>query len=143
MRCADCEIDLVSELATDSDSEKDPFCQLWKGEDPRVFAELCEVLRGADIPYKTAELQEHAFNLMRFPEFRLAVPFSKFEEAEKVIVEAYGSAEEADNARYPTIENREGYRALISWTNEEKWKQKGRGAPEIFEEERDDSPHKD
>src|SRR5262245_9634361 len=111
-------------------SDEDPFCQFWKGEDPRVFAELCAVLEESGIPYRKAERQDHLFNTMRFPELRLAVPFSRFEEAEKAIVEAYGSAEAANNAMCPTVENREGYRELISWTFEEKWKQRGRGAPE-------------
>jgi hypothetical protein len=136
-RCADCDVELVRELAPSPDAEldKDPFCQFWRGEDPRVFAELREVLGGAGIPYRTAELLEHAFNLMRFPEFRLAVPFSKFEQAEQAVAEAYGNAEEADNAMYPSVENREGYRELISWTHEEKWKQRGRGAPEMKDDE--------
>lgn len=142
-RCAVCEVDLVQELAPGPDTEIDPFCQFWRGEDPRVFAELCDVLSAASIPYKTAELQEHAFNLMRFPEFRLAVPFSRFDAAEQAIAEAYGSAEEADNAMYPAVENREGYRELISWTYEEKWKQRGRGAPDTNKDEPDEAAKED
>jgi hypothetical protein len=135
--CADCDADLVQELASSSDAagDQDPFCQLWKGEDPRIFAELCAVLEESGIPYRRVELQDHLFNTMRFPEFHLAVPFSRFEQAEKAVAEAYGSAEEADNAMYPTIENREGYRKLISWTHEGKWKQRGRGAAETNDDE--------
>jgi hypothetical protein len=136
-RCADCDVQLVQDLASSSDAaaDKDPFCQFWKGEDPRVFAELCAVLEESGIPYRKVEWQDHLFNTMRFPEFRLAVPFSKFEKAEQAVVEAYGSTEEADNAMYPTTENREGYRELISWTHEEKWKQRGRGAPGTKDDE--------
>jgi hypothetical protein len=135
--CADCDVDLVQELASSSDAaaEQDPFCQLWKGEDPRVFAELCAVLEESGIPYRRVQWQDHLFNIMRFPEFRLAVPFSRFEQSEQAVVEAYASAAEADNAMYPTVENREGYRELISWTDEEKWKQRGRGAPETNDDE--------
>lgn len=124
-------------------SEEDPFCQFWKGEDPRVFAELCAVLEESGIPYRKVEWQDRLFNTMRFPEFRLAVPFSRFEEAEKAIAEAYGSAEAADNAMRPTVENREGYRELISWTSEEKWKQKGHGAPDTGDENDDETTEND
>ena len=129
--CADCDVDLVPEMASSSDAaaDQDPFCQFWKGEDPRVFAELCAVLEESGIPYRRAEWQDHLFNTMKFPEFRLAVPFSRFEQAEQAVTEAYDSVEGADNTMYPTVENREGYRELISWTHGEKWKQRGRGAP--------------
>jgi hypothetical protein len=50
---------------------------------------------------------------MRFPEFRIAIPFSKFERAEKMVAEAYGSEEAADSVMHPTEQNRPEYRRLI------------------------------
>src|SRR5260221_9756443 len=41
------------------DPNEDPFCSFWKGNDPRVHAELCTVLDEADIPHKTAFRQDH------------------------------------------------------------------------------------
>src|SRR6516165_1705848 len=59
-QCADCDVDLVWELpqegleprqrAQPGDPNEDPFCSFWKGEDPRVHAELCSVLDEAEIP---------------------------------------------------------------------------------------------
>jgi hypothetical protein len=105
-RCADCDVELVPMLpgamvaqAKDQpepgQTEEDPFCAFWKGEDPRVFAELCGVLVEAGIPYRSLESQDHLFNVTRFPVYRVAVPFSMFEKAGQVVVEAFGSAEGA------------------------------------------------
>ena len=68
-RCADCDVDLVSEpphyeLASQphtdpGDPNEDPFCSFWKGEDARVHAELCEVLEEAGIPHKTVFRRDH------------------------------------------------------------------------------------
>ena len=136
-RCADCDVELVSAMVDgqsganhllakrESDgeggeSDEDPFCQFWKGEDPRVFAELRLVLDEAGIPYRKMEMLDHLFNRMKLPEFRLAVPFSMFEKAEQLVAEAYGSVADADNAMHPTEENREEYRKLIAWSTGEK-----------------------
>ncbi len=62
-RCADCDVELVDELPKNAlemrrigqngeyrvagepgDPNEDPFCSFWKGDDPRVHAELCSVL---------------------------------------------------------------------------------------------------
>jgi hypothetical protein len=128
-RCGDCDVQLVQAL-TDSlavredgraaDSEDDPFCEFWRGEDQRVRGELCDVLAEAGIPYRTLEWQDHLFNRMRFPAFRVAVPFSLFERAEKAVADAYGGVEEADKVMNPTEENREEFRKLL----ELPWQQK-------------------
>lgn len=107
-------------LSNAGGSDEDPFCLFWKGEDPRVFAELQTVLEEAGIPYRHMEWQDNLFNRMKFPEFRLAVPFSLFEKAEKAVAEAYGSVEDADNVMHPLEENREAYRKLLAWTQDEK-----------------------
>jgi hypothetical protein len=135
-RCADCEVDLVAELprtamvaarradaegeSEENDNPEDPFCQFWRGEDARVLGELCDVLAEAAIPFRKLEWQDHLFNRMRFPEFRLAIPFSMFDRAERAVGEAYGSAEEAENVMHPTEENREEYRKLLAWPLEKK-----------------------
>lgn len=132
VRCADCGVELVPVLpgamivpqraANDSpDNEEDPFCEFWRGEDPRVHAELCGLLSESGIPYRTAELQDHLFNRIRFPEFRIAIPFSKFETAEKMVAEAYGSEEAADSVMHPTEENRPEFRRLLELPLKEKF----------------------
>src|SRR2546428_6483776 len=101
-RCADCDVDLVYTLpATESDSAKisqaaspvesdeDPFCSFWKGDDARIHAELCSVLDDADIPHKTVRRQDHLFNLSNYPAFQVGVPFSMYERAEMAVKEAY------------------------------------------------------
>src|ERR1700688_1634238 len=135
-RCADCDVELVEVLpgslvplgaasAAAGASDEDPFCEFWKGEDARVRGELCDVLAEESIPYRTIELQEHLFNFMRFPAFRIAVPFSMFERAEKAVVEAYGSAREADSAMHPTEENRPEFQKLVALS----WKEKLESPP--------------
>ncbi len=102
-RCADCDVELVHELpaaaivphaaAAPGDPEEDPFCSFWKGDDPRVHAELCELLDGIGIPYKTIRRQDHLFNINSSSAFELGIPFSLFEKAEAVVKEAYGGDE--------------------------------------------------
>ncbi|HXY01194.1 MAG TPA: hypothetical protein VEI54_09760 [Candidatus Limnocylindrales bacterium] len=113
-RCADCDVDLVWELPksevvarhTDEwgheveivtgepgDPNKDPFCSFWKGEDPRVHAELCSVLDAAGVPHHTVFRRDHLFNLRNYPAYEVGVPFSFFERAENAVKEAYGTDE--------------------------------------------------
>jgi hypothetical protein len=109
-RCADCDVELVYELPAAAivpvepvdpgDPEEDPFCSFWKGDDPRVHAELCELLGEEGIPHKTIRRQDHLFNWNTKSAFEIGVPFSQFDKAEAVIKEAYGdenapSSEEA------------------------------------------------
>ncbi len=125
-KCSDCEVDLVENSGskgltavapktTEDDSET--FGEFWRGEDARVNAELCGLLVEAEIPYQTFEWQDHVFNRVRFPVFRIAVPLSMFEKAESVVEEAYGGAESADNVMHPTPENRPETKRLLelSW----------------------------
>lgn len=92
--CADCDVNLVWELPkhaiemrqTGDDGEyrvaggpgdpnEDPFCSFWKGDDPRVHAELCGVLEEAGIPHNTVYRRDHLFNLRNYSAFEVGVPF--------------------------------------------------------------------
>ncbi len=102
-RCADCDVELVWELpaaaivpaapASPGDPEDDPFCSFWTGDDPRIHAELCELLDKEKIPHKTVRREDHLFSFSSFPTFQMGIPFSMFERAEAVVQEAYGSDE--------------------------------------------------
>jgi hypothetical protein len=105
-RCADCDVELVRELpvealvrqesanGAESESEEDPFCAFWSGDDPRIHAELCELLDKEKIPHKTARRADHLFHISRYPEFQIGIPFSMFERAEAIVKDAYGSETE-------------------------------------------------
>lgn len=103
-RCADCEVELVDEMpagaivaaeaAEAGDPAEDPFCSFWKGDDPRVHAELCELFAEQSIPYKTIRRQDHLFNWNTKSAFEIGVPFSQFDKAEAIVKEAYGSDDE-------------------------------------------------
>jgi hypothetical protein len=105
-RCADCDVELVweqpEEAAASSpyratqpgDPNEDPYCSFWKGDDPRIHADLCEVLDEGGIPHNTVFRRDHLFNLNNFPAYQIGVPFSLFEKAEIVVKEAFGSAED-------------------------------------------------
>ena len=105
-RCADCDVDLVWELppaalavrsqGEPGDPNEDPFCSFWKGEDPRVHAELCSVLDEAGIPHNTVFRRDHLFNLRNYPAYEVGVPFSMFERAENAVKEAYGAEDVED-----------------------------------------------
>jgi len=101
-RCADCDVDLVytipmtesdgdriSPTASPSESDDDPFCSIWQGDDSRIHAELCSVLDDAGIPHKTVRRQDHLFNLSNYRAFQIGVPFSMYERAEAAIAEAF------------------------------------------------------
>jgi hypothetical protein len=102
-RCADCDVELVYELpaaaiipheaVAPGDPEEDPFCSFWKGDDPRVHAELSGLLDGMGIPYKTIRRQDHLFNINTSSAFELGIPFSLFDRAEVAVKEAYGDEE--------------------------------------------------
>jgi hypothetical protein len=107
-RCADCDVELVWELpaaamvraaqAEPGDPEGDPFCSFWTGDDPRVHAELCELLDKEKIPHKTVRREDHLFSFSSFPTFQMGIPFSMFERAEAVIKDAYGGEEAIEPA---------------------------------------------
>lgn len=101
-RCADCEVDLVyalpttgsepaeaSQAVSPGESEEDPFCSFWQGDDLRIHAELLAVLEEAGIPSKTVRREDHLFNLSNYPAFQIGVPFSLYEKAEMAVKEAY------------------------------------------------------
>jgi hypothetical protein len=113
--CADCDVDLVHELPKNAielrqigedgeyrvpggpgDPNEDPFCSFWKGNDPRVHAELCGVLDDAGIPHNTVYRRDHLFNLSNYAAYEVGVPFSMYERAENVIKEAYDTDDVAD-----------------------------------------------
>jgi hypothetical protein len=113
--CADCDVDLVCELPKHAiemrqvrkeeeyrvpggpgDPNEDPFCSFWKGDDPRVHAELGEVLDEAGIPHNTVYRRDHLFNFRNYSPFEVGVPFSMYERAENVVKEAYGTDDVAD-----------------------------------------------
>ena len=77
----------------DEDGE-DPICTFWKGDDPRIHVELCEILDRAGILHKTLRRSDHLFNLTAKSAFQLGIPFSCFEKAEALVKEAYGSNED-------------------------------------------------
>jgi hypothetical protein len=72
------------------DPNKDPFTDFWRGEDPRIHAELCSLLDEAEIPHITIRREDHLFNLTRQPQLQIAVPFSTMEKAESAVAEAFG-----------------------------------------------------
>jgi hypothetical protein len=110
-RCTDCDVDLVQELhattngfgasseggepAADSD---DPFCSFWQGDDPRIHAEICELLNEQGIPHKTIRREDHLFNLNSKSGFQIGIPFSQFEKAEAAIKDAYGTEQVQQDA---------------------------------------------
>jgi hypothetical protein len=116
--CADCDVDLVAELPKTAiepsqsgepgDPNEDPFCSFWKGEDPRLHAELCTVLDEARIPHNTVFRRDHLFNLRNYPAYEVGVPFSLFERAENAVKEAYGAAdvEEVGSGELKTLPER-------------------------------------
>jgi hypothetical protein len=127
-RCADCEVELVDELpvgalvapdpaAAPRDPDEDPFCAFWSGDDPRIHAELCELLDKEGIPHKTARREDHLFRISRYAAFQIGIPFSQFEKAEAVVKEAYGSeAEPEDAALTPYEKQRVGSpRTIAPW----------------------------
>jgi hypothetical protein len=108
-RCADCDVELVQELpaealvapepaAAPGDPDEDPFCSFWSGDDPRIHAELCEILDRESIPHKTLRREDHLFRISKYAMFQIGIPFSMFERAEAVVKEAYGSDEQPQDA---------------------------------------------
>ena len=108
-RCADCDVALVRDLPQDAlvapepaaspgDPGEDPFCSFWSGDDPRIHAELCELLDKESIPHKTVRREDHLFRIARYAAFQIGIPFSQFEKAEAAVKEAYGSDVDPEDA---------------------------------------------
>jgi hypothetical protein len=108
--CADCEVELVpgeaalqdsqqalvpvarSEFESESeDSDEDPFCKFWAGNDPRIHAELCLILEEERIPYRTIRREDRLFHFTVKAPLMIGIPASFFEKAEAAIGEAYGT----------------------------------------------------
>jgi len=85
----------------------DPFCSFWRGDDPRIHAELCELLNEEGIPHKTVRREDHLFNLNSKSGFQIGIPYSQFEKAEAAIKDAYGTRRQEDAARL--LPYRKGY----------------------------------
>src|SRR5260370_11896133 len=111
-RCADCDVDLVCEppaavnglgpwgkAGARAEVSDDPFCSFWQGDDPRIHAELCELLNEEGIPQKTIRREDHLFNLNIKSAFEIGIPFSQFPKAEAAIKNAYGTEQKQDAAR--------------------------------------------
>ena len=95
--CSDCGVDLVTALPPEEPgSGEDPFCSFWKGDDPRIHAELRGLLEGAGIATQTVRREDHLFNRSERTAFELGVPYSVYEKAEQIVREAYGSAEDPE-----------------------------------------------
>ena len=107
--CADCGVELVFELPRGAielrrvgehgeyrvagepgDPNEDPFCSFWKGDDPRVHAELCGLLDDAGIPHNTVFRRDHLFNLRNYAAYEVGVPFSMYKQAGNLVKAAYG-----------------------------------------------------
>jgi len=105
-RCADCDVDLVyeppasgpGEVGRPDEDPDDPFCSFWRGDDPRIHAELCELLNEEGIPHKTVRREDHLFNLNTKSAFEIGIPFSQFDKAEAAINAAYGTEDEQHDA---------------------------------------------
>jgi len=103
-RCADCDVELVYELpgaaivaaepVEPGSPEEDPFCSFWKGDDPRLHAELCQLLGEKGIPCRTVRRQDHLFNWNIKSAFEIGVPFSQYGKAEAAVKDAYGGENE-------------------------------------------------
>lgn len=78
------------------DPNEDPFCSFWKGNDPRVHAELCGVLDEAGIPHNTVYRRDHLFNLQSHSAYEVGVPFSMYERAGNAVKEAYSVEDVTD-----------------------------------------------
>lgn len=110
-RCSDCDVDLVQELHANTDGfaasgkagesaadSDDPICSFWQGDDPRIHAEICELLSEQGISHKTIRREDHLFNLNSKSGFQIGIPFSQFEKAEAAIRDAYGTEQAQQDA---------------------------------------------
>jgi hypothetical protein len=118
--CADCDVPLMAQLTAppsvppsdheaepdesnffDTQDTEDPFCAFWEGEDPRICADICSVLDDASIPHRVWRQEPHIFRIRADSHIKIGVPFSLFEKAEAVVVEAFGGAMEARQLLWP------------------------------------------
>jgi hypothetical protein len=122
--CADCNVPLVLNLGTppgspdmdnaaESENQKshanedeDPFCAFWEGEDARICADLCSVLEEAQIPYRVLRREAKLFRISSASQIKLGVPFSHYQKAEEIVVEAFGGNAESKALLWPSDEDR-------------------------------------
>ena len=108
----------TGEAGLHAEDSEDPFCSFWRGDDPRLHAELCELLTEEGIAHKTVRREDHLFNLNIKSAFQIGIPFSQFEKAEAAIKDAYGTEEEQEDAAR-LLPYRKGYapavRATLAW----------------------------
>jgi hypothetical protein len=105
------------EAGARAENPDDPFCSFWRGDDPRIHAELCELLNEEGILHRTVRREDHLFNLNTKSAFEIGIPFSQFEKAEAAIKDAYGTEEEQQDAAI-LLPHRKGYaqgRAGFPW----------------------------
>src|SRR6266702_939291 len=126
-RCSDCDIDLVyespaaahssGEAGMRAENSDDPFCSFWRGDDPRIHAELCELLNEEGIPQKTIRREDHLFNLNIKSAFEIGIPFSQFPKAEAAIKNAYGTEQKQDATRLLPFAGSyaEDFRGVFPW----------------------------
>ncbi len=127
-RCTDCDVELVYEpppsasgpgkAGARAENPEDPFCSFWRGDDPHIHAELCELLNEEGIPHKTVRREDHLFNLNTKSAFEVGIPFSQFEKAEAAIKDAYGTGVEQRDAAHllPFSESyTEGHDKVFPW----------------------------
>jgi len=88
----------TGETGSHAEDSDDPFCSFWRGDDPRIHAELCELLNEEGISHKTVRREDHLFNMNTKSGFEIGIPFSHFENAEAAIKDAYGTGEEQQDA---------------------------------------------
>jgi hypothetical protein len=117
MRCADCDVNLVDELPKTAlvapepppepgDPDEDPFVSFWRGDDARIHAELCELLAENHVPYRSLRQQERLFAFSSRIAFAIGIPFSKFDEAESLIQEAYAASGPTEPQPIPLLAHR-------------------------------------
>jgi hypothetical protein len=108
----------TGEAGLHAEDSEDPFCSFWRGDDPRLHAELCELLTEEGIAHKTVRREDHLFNLNTKSAFQIGIPFSQFEKAEAAIKDAYGTEEEQEDAAR-LLPYRKGYapaaRGTLAW----------------------------
>ncbi len=99
IRCSDCDVELVHELpeealavrtpAVPGDPNQDPFCEFWRGDDPRLHSELCELLDQEGIQHKTVRHEDRLFRISDKSSFQIGIPYSLFEKAEAAVQAAF------------------------------------------------------
>ena len=84
-RCADCEVDLISALPQNLSEEPNApeglLRSVWGGSGELAFADVCEKLGDAGIPFKVIRREDRLFNTHNYPNLQIAVPQSLYDKA--------------------------------------------------------------